>query len=177
MLFRYMLAVAVSCQLVAGQSLPIGVRHSRQPVRNVVGNYCRFDFDGARLSKDSWERMKPLITWKDNHDWQSFAIISQYEIAAVNEGSRISMVEVAYSVIGKFERGIGYTPDRDNEHVIFRLKDVADEWRIDDVDPPIVPHVSKSRAIAWLKAASMSEKDPANRIVLEKALKELGGTP
>ncbi len=178
MFSRSMLAfVVLSCSLAAGQSLPLGTRHSRQPVRSVVGTYCRLDFDGGRMSKETWERMKALTTWKENQDWQSFAMISQYEVVAVNEGSRSSLVEVTYSIIGKFERGIGYAAERDKESVVFRLRDVDDEWRIDDIDPPIVPHVSKPRAIAWLKAASAAEKDPGNKIVLEQAIKQLGGTP
>jgi hypothetical protein len=173
-----MFAVAVlHSYLAAGQSLPLGIRHSREPVRSIVGNYCRLDFDGSRLSKESWDRMKSLTTWKANPDWQSFTVISQYEVAAVNEGSRTSLVAVAYSIVGRFELGVGYSTERDKESVVFRLKDVDDEWRIDDIDPPTVPHVSRTRAIAWLKAAFDTEKDPGNKIILKKALKELGANP
>jgi len=177
MFCRCILALAVlsSC-LAAGQSLPLGSRHSRQPVRTVVGNYCRLDFDGARLSKESWQQMKSLTTWKENPDWQSFAVISQYEVTAESEGSRSSMVEVTYSILGTFERGIGYAAERSKESVVFHLKDVDEEWKIDDIDPSIIPHLSKPKAIAWLKAALAGEKDTGNKIALDKALKELGAT-
>ena len=138
--------------------------------RNVVSNYCRMDYEGSRLLKDSWARMKPLTTWKDNPDWQGFTVVSQYELVDASDGLRSAIVVVKYFVLGRFEGGLGYAAEPGTEEVTFRLKDVDGDWKIDDVDPIITPHISKARAVAWLKTSLAAEKDAANKIALQKAL-------
>jgi hypothetical protein len=166
--------------LLAGASVfaqyRVGPRRSEQS-RSVVGNYCRMDYEGLRLTKESWPRMKLLTTWKENPYWQGFTIVSQYDLLSANDGLRSATVEVQYSILGHFEPGIGFVADPRRELVIFRLKDVDSAWKIDQLDPPINPHVSRPRAIAWLKSALAAEKDRANRLAIEKALKDLGGNP
>ena len=29
--------------------------------RQLIGSYCRLDFEGSRLSDDAWTKMKPLV--------------------------------------------------------------------------------------------------------------------
>jgi hypothetical protein len=151
----------------------VGPRRSEQS-RSVVGNYCRMDYEGFRLATESWPRMKPLTTWKENPDFQGFTIVSQYDLLSANHGLRAATVEVQYSVLGHFEPGIGFLAEPRREQVSFRLKDVDSAWKIDELDPPINPHVSRPRAIAWLKSALPAEKDRANKLAIEKALKDLG---
>jgi hypothetical protein len=143
--------------------IPLRGGPRRDPSRTVVGNYCRMDYEGLRLT-----------TWKENHDWQGFTIVSQYEVLPNTDGLRSATVDVRYSVLGRFELGLGYSAEPGREEVSFFLKDVDDEWKIDQLDPPIAPHVSKARAIAWMKNALAAEKDTANKIALQKALKDLG---
>ncbi|MGA2000641.1 MAG: hypothetical protein ABSG52_11655 [Terriglobales bacterium] len=151
--------------------------HRDEQARAIVSSYCRMDYEGFRLLKDSWPRMKVLTTWKDNPDWQGFTVVSQYELLDASEGIRASTVSVKYAVLGRFELGLGYTAEPGSEEVSFRLKDVDSAWKIEDLEPTINPHVSKPRAIAWLKTALAAEKDAANRIALQKALKDLGASP
>lgn len=165
-----------SC-FAAGQSVNLPGRHPRQPARSIVGSYCRLDYVGSRLSKEAWDRVKPLTTWRDNPDWRGFTVVSQYDITSANEGIRSSNVDVDYTVLGRFERGIGYSAERAKDSVAFRLKDNDGSWRIEEIDPPINPHVSKPAAILWLKSALAGEKDAAEKIALEEALKELGAAP
>ncbi len=141
--------------------------------RNAVSNYCRMDYEGSRLRKDSWARMKSLTTWKDNPDWQGFTVVSHYDLVVADDGLRSATVVVKYVVLGRFERGLGYAAEPGTEEVTFRLKDVDGDWKIDDVDPIITPHISKARALAWLKTSLAAEKDAANKIALEKALMAL----
>jgi hypothetical protein len=148
-----------------------------EQARSIVGSYCRMDYEGFRLLKDSWPRMKALTTWKDNPDWQGFTVVSQYELVDSSEGLRTATVSARYAVLGRFELGLGYTAEPGREEVAFRLKDVDNAWKIEDLDPAINPHVSKPRAIAWLKTALAAEKDAANRVALQQALKSLGATP
>ncbi|MFI5113100.1 MAG: hypothetical protein ACHP9S_09760 [Terriglobales bacterium] len=151
--------------------------HRDEQARAIVSSYCRMDYEGFRLLKDSWPRMKVLTTWKDNPDWQGFTVVSQYELLDASEGIRASTVSVKYAVLGRFELGLGYTAEPGSEEVSFRLRDVDSAWKIEDLEPTINPHVSKPRAIAWLKTALAAEKDAANRIALQKALKDLGASP
>lgn len=150
--------------------------HRDEQARGMVSSYCRMDYEGFRLLKESWPRMKALTTWKDNPEWQGFTVVSQYELSAVSVGLRASSVSVQYAVLGRFEPGVGYTAEPGSEEVSFRLKEVDSAWKIEDLDPTINPHVSKPRAIAWLKTALEAEKDAVNRLSLQKALKDLGAT-
>ncbi|MGB9105322.1 MAG: hypothetical protein WCC59_11225 [Terriglobales bacterium] len=151
--------------------------HRDEQARAIVSSYCRMDYEGFRLLKDSWPRMKALTTWKDNPDWKGFTVVSQYELSAANVGFRATTVSVQYAVLGRFEIGLGYAAELGSEEVSFRLKDVDSDWKIEDLDPTINPHVSKPRAIAWLKTALAAEKDAVNKIALEKALQSLGASP
>ena len=154
-----------------------GGLHRDDQARAIVRSYCRIDYEGFRLLKDSWPRMKALTTWKENPDWQGFTVVSQYELSVADVGLRAVTVRVQYTVLGRFEVGLGYTAEPGSEDVSFRLKEVESVWKIEDLDPTINPHVSKPRAIAWLKTALAAEKDAASKIALEKALKSLGTSP
>jgi hypothetical protein len=150
--------------------------HRDEQARAIVSSYCRMDYEGFRLLKDSWPRMKSLTTWKDNPDWKGFTVVSQYDLSAANVGLRATTVSVQYAVLGRFESGFGYTSEPGSEAVSFRLKDVDSAWKIEDLDPSINPHVSKPRAIAWLKTALAAEKDAVHRIAIQNALKSLGAS-
>jgi hypothetical protein len=145
--------------------------------RTIVNNYCRMDYEGFRLLKDSWPRMKPLTTWKENPEWQGFTVVSQYDVVSANEGLHSASVQVQYAVLGRFRTGLGYLAERGDEEVSFRLRDVDSSWKIEDMDPFINPHVSRARAIAWLKSALAAEKDAVNKVSMERALKDLGANP
>jgi hypothetical protein len=154
--------------------IPIrGIPHRSDTSRNIVNNYCRMDYAGLRLAKESWPRMKPLTTWKENPDWHGFTVISQYDILYADEGIRSATVSVQYAVLGRFQIGLGYLAEPGTEEVSYRLKDVDSTWKIEDQDPAINPHVSKERAIAWLKSSLAAEKDSTNKIILDKALARL----
>ena len=177
MLYRIQFTIVLICACSFAQSMPLGIRESRKPSRSVVSSYCRMDYQGFRLASDSWARLKPLTTWKENPDWQGITVVSQYELLGASEGMRAATVSVKYAVLGRFEPGLGYTAEPGSEEVSFRLKDVESAWKIEELDPFINPHVSKPRAIAWLKTALAAEKDAANRIAIQKALTSLGASP
>jgi len=174
---RLLLLTVLLASAACLAQVPIrGIPH-RHPSRTVVGTYCRMDYEGTRLSKESWPRLRALTTWKDNPEWRGFTVVSQYDVMTNDDGLRAATVGVRYSVLGRFEPGMGYTAERGIEDVFFHLKDVDSDWKVDDLDPAINPHVSKASAIAWLKTALAAEKDAANRIALQNALKTLSTTP
>ncbi len=148
----------------------------RQDAGNVVRDYLRFDYQGARLNPASWPRMQALTTWKSNPDWQAFTIVSQYEVVSADQGLRSAAVKVRYGVLGRFEMGVGYAPDRGFQTAEFRLRAVEDGgWKIEEQDPLLNPHVSRSRAVEWLQSALAAEKNAANKAAIESALKMLQG--
>ncbi len=172
------LFILLASVLALAQSLPIGIHNnSREPSRTVVSNYCRMDYQGLRLEKNTWPRMKALTTWKENPDWQGITIVSRYDVFSNADGLRSASVNVQYAVLGRFDIGVGYVAERRTEEITFQLRDVEDSWKIDDVTPQTNPHVSKANAVAWMKAKLATEKDTANKIALQKALKALGENP
>ncbi len=151
---------------------PSNLRKPEPPV-GTVREYVRQDYDGARLSPESWSRIKELVTWKDNPDWQNVKIISRYEVLSVKEGLRSATVNVRYDVLGKFESGIGFMAEPASEEAEFRLREIDNTWKIDDLDPQTGPHVSKARVVQWLQGLLPKEKDAAHRVAIESALKQL----
>jgi len=145
-----------------------------EQVQNVVREFCRQDFIGARLSVDGWNRVKSLVTWKDNPAWRTFHVVARYEQTAVSTGLRTGRVTVKYMVLGRFELGAGYTAAPEAESAEFRLKDDDGEWQIDATDPEILePHVSKQVAVQWLQEKQKTVTDPGEKVSIETALKAL----
>jgi hypothetical protein len=173
----YLLLLVLFACTTSFAQIPLHGAPHRDASRNVVNRYVRMDYEGFRLLKDSWPRIKALTTWKNNPEWQAFTIVSQYEVLSSTEGLRGANVSVAYAVLGRFEPGLGYAAEPGREQVSFLLKDVDSEWKIDELDPTINPHVSKARAIDWMKTTLATEKDAVNKMALQKALKQLGATP
>jgi hypothetical protein len=152
---------------------PSNLRKPEPPV-GTVREYVRQDYEGARLSADSWAaHIKDLTTWKTDPDWQNIKIISRYEVVSVKEGLRSATIGVRYEVLGQFESGVGYLAEPGSEDADFRLKEIDNAWKIEDLDPLTGPHVSRARVVQWLQASLVKEKDPARRVAIESALKQL----
>lgn len=143
----------------------------------VVREFCRLDYMGQRLTADGWKRMKPLTTWDENPAWRSFRVVSRYDQTSQQaSGLHAAHIGVRYLPLGTFELGIGFTPSTDPEDVTFSLKEIDEEWRIDQTDPEILqPRISKAAAVQWLQAKLKTVTDPAEKISIETALKQLEG--
>ncbi len=170
---RIVVCISLLSTLALAQFHPGSLRRTPNQASNTVRDYLRLDLDGARLKADSWARLKALTTWKENPDFQAFTIVSQYDLVSTNEGMRSAVVTVKYSVLGRFQLGVGYTPDPGWETVDFRVREGEDGWRIEELNPTINPHVSRARAVQWLQASLAAEKDAGNRVAIEKALQKL----
>lgn len=138
--------------------------------RRVVSAYCRLDFLGARLSPEGWERIRNLLTFRENPDFHSFYVVSRYQY--IETTTPTAEVEVRYVVIGHYEEGAGYVPMPLMRSVTFELHDRNGELRISYIDPP-TPFVSRAATIDWLKSRLEREKDPANRAQMEASIKAL----
>lgn len=172
---RIVICISLLSTLALAQFHPSNLRRMPNQANNTVRDYLRLDLNGARLKAESWARMKALTTWKENPDWQAFTIVSQYDVVSANESARSATVTVKYGVLGRFQLGVGYTPDPGSETVDFKVRELEDGWRIEELSPTINPHVSLARAVQWLQATLASEKDAANKIAIENALQTLQG--
>ena len=170
--------LAVIAALLCASSAVAQLRSSGLPkneqVQIAVREFCRQDFMGGRLSAEGWKRIKQLTTWKDNPVWKSFHVVSRYEQTESSTGFHSARVEVKYFVLGRFELGAGYAAASESENVEFKLKEIENEWRIEDTDPEVLePHISKQAAVQWLQERLKSATDPGEKISLESALKTL----
>ena len=136
--------------------------------RQLVGAYCRLDFEGNRLSDDSWAKIKPLVRFKQNADFNLVEIVSRYQIAPP-EGQSSQFVSVNYVVLGRYEIGYGYTPAPTNYDVRFRAEEKDDQLEITTIDPN-TPRVSKRAAIQWLKSRLEKSTNSIEKSQIQKAL-------
>jgi hypothetical protein len=146
--------------------------------RQLVSNYCRLDFQGARLSPEGWERMRNLSSFRDNPDFTSIFIVSRYQLIETTVPSY--ELDVAYVVIGRYEEGAGYMPMPSVRNVTFETRDQSGELRIIRINSS-TPFVSRKAAIDWLKAKLAKQKEASGRAQIEAAIQELEtqntGTP
>lgn len=138
--------------------------------RRVVGTWCKFDFDGARLSKEGWPKFAPLTLLKSNPEFSSFYIISRYEIEKPETAS--NTVSVSYFEVGEFRPETGFIPGTHVETVEFTTTEREGELVIRDLSMP-QPRVSRQTAIAWLKRQADAATAEAEKFPFEQALKLL----
>ena len=83
-------------------------------------------------------------------------------------------ITVHYRVLGRFEPGIGYSPEpaNSNEDVEYTVTAVSDEWRIDDAEPNF-PHPSRDAMLKWLNDKISTTENPAAKSVYQRALQQL----
>jgi hypothetical protein len=171
----------LSAVISSAQSpMPLPLGHVEQDtraeeVRELVSKYCRLDYAGARLDPQSWAKFEPLVWWKANPDYTQMAVISRYtvESAPVVAHGKFS-ITVHYRLLGRFETGIGYTPEPANstEDVDYTVTSVNDEWRINDAEPNF-PHLSRAAMLTWLNNKISSTQDASAKNIYQMALERL----
>ena len=138
------------CCLVLSLSLPLfawnpKVRSFEEmsiEQRRVVSAYCRLDFQGARLAPQGWERIGNLTTFRENPDFNSFFVVSRYQL--IENPTPSDEMDVAYVVIGRYEEGAGYRPMPSVvRNARFEMHDQNGELRISRIEP-ITPFVSRA---------------------------------
>jgi len=175
-------AILLAVSLLLCPVLAFGQIHNPFPNRaeasQLVREFCRLDYLGGRLSATGWARMKPLTTWTDNPVSRAFRVVSRFDVTDNSGSVRSASITVRYLPLGTFELGIGYSPSTDSDEVVFNVKSVDDQWRIDATDPePLIPQISKPVAVQWLEAKLKTVTDPAEKISIETALKQLQVKP
>lgn len=170
----FAILLLVSTVLVAQTGFRIKTRSTAElnaEQRNVVGSYCRFDFEGARLKEGGWSKLEPWTGKKSNPDFQSIVLVSRYQVIP-NEMAAWD-VQVNYTTIGRFDLNAGFTPDAGMESVVFRTKDVDGTLEIVGIEPD-APHVSKRAALEWMKQLAADPKQTdVHRRHLQDAIRVL----
>ena len=141
--------------------------------RQVIGNYCRLDYDGARLLPDNWNRMQPLTSWRDNPDFRRVAVVVRYQIASEPRMEHGRFIyDVTYDLSGEYDlSGVYFTePTRITTQI--EVGEVNGDLRIVEASSPR-PFVGRPRFQQWLQSKVNSETDPAAKASFTTSLQRL----
>ena len=164
----------------AWAQFPLPLNHVEQDtkaeqIRELVSKYCRLDYEGARLDPQAWTKFQSLAWWKTNPDYTQIDVVSHYtvETAPVLTHGKYT-ITVHYRLLGRFETGIGYTPEaaKSDEDVEYTVTAVNDEWRINDADPNF-PHPSRAAMLKWLNDKISTTQDASAKNIYQEALRLL----
>ncbi len=144
-------------------------------VRELVAQYCRMDYAGARLSPADWPKIQPTVAWKANPDFSLFMVTSRFDVnnEASFERGKYS-VTVRYRVLGKYDLAEGYSQDSTSrvESARFVVSEVNGEWRITEAEPNY-PHPSKAAALQWITKKLTETSDPVAKTIYQHAQESL----
>lgn len=139
--------------------------------RDIVEKYCRFDFEGGRLTSETWSQGAPFVTWEEEAGWDTIVVVAGFEVVSVKEETNTAFVAVNFSVRGRLETAERFVEENRTETVTFQLRQTDKGWRIES--PLIAPHVSARRITQHLNNLIGVEKDPSRRARLQVVLEQL----
>jgi hypothetical protein len=149
-----------------------------QQVHELVSQYCRLDYEGARLDPQTWAKLESLVSWKTNPDYEHIDVIARYTVEAtpvVAHGK--STVKVEYQSLGQFETGVGYSRRAESSKVVeYTVTGENGEWRISDAEPNF-PHVSRAAMLRWLNEQIGTTQDPNAKNLYQETLRQLQVQP
>lgn len=180
-LFLLAIPLALCGTSAAQYGLPIGRdQQTTGPaqIREIVANYCRLDYEGARLEAQGWAKLEPLVGSKPASDYMQMDVVARYTVdEPIEERGHYSVV-VHYLMLGRYDLATGYSRDvaRSTLDVEFGVSSNNGEWKIGHIDPDY-PHVSRPAIVKWLNAKLGTEQDPASRQHMTDALKQLQQQP
>jgi len=161
----------VSAVLTAGLEAAPGNKHRPGP-KGVVKEYCRLDFEGARLSSETRSQVASLIAWEEERGWDQAVIVSKYRVTNVVVRGNHGTARVEFKVLGRLEGDEPFIPGRRLEAVHFGLERTGDVWKIKN--PIVPPHVSVRSMIQQLRGQIEQEKEGSeHRAQMEEQLRQL----
>jgi hypothetical protein len=144
-------------------------------IRELVAQYSRMDYAGARLSPADWPKIQPLVAWRTNPDFPLFMVTSRFDVSPQVDSDRGKYaVTVRYRLLGRFDLMEGYSQDSSNriESVRYTVSEVNGEWRITEADPSY-PHPSKAAALRWINQKLSETSDAVAKTMYSHALEAL----
>jgi len=144
-------------------------------MRELVAQYCRMDYAGARLNAADWPKIEPTVAWKSNPDFTLFMVTSRFDVSEeVDSEHGKYEISVRYRMLGKYDLAEGYSQDPSNnvETVRFVVSEVNGDWRITEAEPNY-PHPSKTAAVQWINQKQLETSDPVSKTIYTHALESL----
>ena len=150
------LALLVALGVTGGSATP-------DTATAVVRRYCQLDFDGARLSSESWNQVKDLIAWQAEPGWDTAVVVSSLEETMVTRRGSTAIITVKYDVLGHSGGldGQEFMAEPKEEMVSFTVYSHGQNWLIER--PVIPPHVSPTAMINLVQDLLAREKEPSDR--------------
>jgi hypothetical protein len=142
--------------------------------RNTVEEYCRLDYEGARISsrnKELLRRYFELTTWQVEPGWDESAIVSSYSVGPPRGAGDKADIDVAYSVVGLFLGGEYVTVASVQETNKYSLAWNGTSWQI--TGGRIPPHVSVPTFKHHLQNLIATQSDKAYTTKLQSILDQL----
>jgi hypothetical protein len=168
--------LAALAQFNAGAQTGIQLRgHSFSELfaaqKGLLSNYCRLDFEGARLEANGWNRIKPYTSMRTNPEFNRVVIVTRYSIEAPEQP--VEELSASYQTIGFYEEGEGFKALTSSDQVAFRVQEQNGYLLVTDVRPAS-PHVSARAAVAWMNLRLADPKtDEIERSHLKDAVQQL----
>lgn len=137
----------------------------------LLSNYCRLDFEGARLQAEGWKRFKAYTAVRANPEFTRVTIVSRFDVETP-EGTGETLT-VRYQKMGFYQQGEGYTPEAETDRVEFRVQEQNGILLVAGATPD-GPHVSARAAVAWMNRLLEDPKTTdMERVHLKDALAQL----
>ena len=114
----------------------------------LLSNFCRLDFEGARLHPGGWERFRPYTSLRANPEFSRILIVTRFDIETPEQPSE--ELNVHYQTVGSYQLGEGYTAGSSSEQAEFQVQEQNGDLLVTAVSPES-PHVSPRAALAWMK--------------------------
>jgi hypothetical protein len=150
LLFLFLLTTAAIAQTGGGlPGVPLGTTSEIDMAtkkRVLLSNYCRLDFEGARLRPDGWSRFKPYATMRSNPEYSRIVVVTRFN---VEPPETATLSYVGFQQVGYYDEIEGYVASAASERVEFHMEEHRDEVLVTAVSPGM-PHVSPRAAIAWM---------------------------
>lgn len=125
--------------------------------------YLSLDKKGARLEAEGFEVLKPYIHWSEEPAWGQVIIIKRFQVNHdTNDWEILNSLEakipVTFDIVGAMLlESATFVLEPRQEILYFRIQGIGDRWRI--VEPMMLPHVGRKRAINFVRQALLGETD------------------
>ncbi len=173
---RYLLLLLLIATSAVAQ---VGVRLSpRDPAaliepKSVVRRYCEMDAQGFRLNDALAKRLLAITSFRALPDWRGFDVIDGFSVLSAKPNERGVLVVVSFDILGRYETGVGYSPNPRTETREFQAIEQQDEWKVLANDDLNSPRILRLRTVKWLRDQLATEKDADNKRSLQRALTDL----
>jgi hypothetical protein len=158
--------------------MPLGREDTHaQParIRELVAQYCRLDYEGARLDPETWKKLQPLVSWRENADFPLIDVISRFTLdeQPTQERSKY-LIRAHYRLLGRFTLGEAFSKESagSTEDVMFTVTQGSGDWRVSDAEPNY-PHVSRTAMLKWLNENLAKAKDATAKTIYQNAIDQL----